>query len=95
VLCPQCRDNPPQVDGLRAGGLPGGPLRQAIHAFKYTARTCLLLPWARYSPAPIIAMGSLLICSSLFLCTLPGTASEASTSPACWREAIRADAPAG
>ncbi len=34
-LCPSCRKAPPQIDGIRAVGYLEGPLRTAIHRFKY------------------------------------------------------------
>ncbi len=42
--CPYCRDEPPQIDGLRAVAFFEGALRQAIHAFKYQYRPELASP---------------------------------------------------
>jgi ComF family protein len=33
--CPSCRQAPPAVDGIRSVSLHQGPLRKAIHGFKY------------------------------------------------------------
>jgi ComF family protein len=35
VVCGRCQNSPPQIDGLRAYAFHGGPLRKAIHQFKY------------------------------------------------------------
>ncbi len=35
-LCPSCRLAPLQIDGIRSVAIFDGPLRQAIHRFKYT-----------------------------------------------------------
>lgn len=42
--CPQCRQFRLHLDGLRAVAFFEGPLRQAIHRFKYQARPELALP---------------------------------------------------
>jgi ComF family protein len=42
--CGGCRAAPPAFDGVRAGGLFGGPLADAIHAFKYGGRPALARP---------------------------------------------------
>ena len=42
--CLACRAAPPSFDELRAGGLFGGPLADAIHAFKYEHRPALARP---------------------------------------------------
>ena len=34
-LCTRCRSDPPPIDGIRAPAFLEGPLREAIHAFKY------------------------------------------------------------
>src|SRR5512138_3933453 len=36
--CGGCRASPPPFETVRAGGLFGGPLADAIHAFKYGSR---------------------------------------------------------
>jgi ComF family protein len=43
-LCGGCRADPPSFDAVRAGGLLGGPLADAIHAFKYGGRPALARP---------------------------------------------------
>lgn len=43
-LCGACRADPPAFDAVRAGGLLGGPLADAIHAFKYGNRPALGRP---------------------------------------------------
>ncbi len=43
-LCGGCRADPPAFDAVRAGGLFGGPLADAIHAFKYGGRPALARP---------------------------------------------------
>jgi ComF family protein len=35
TVCPRCQISPIQLDGLRAYAFHGGPLRKAIHQFKY------------------------------------------------------------
>lgn len=54
--CGACRASPPPFDAVRAGGLFGGPLADAIHAFKYGGRPALSRPlgaWlARQVPVP-------------------------------------------
>ena len=42
--CPACRAEPPAFFGVAAGGLLGGPLADAIHAFKYGDRPALARP---------------------------------------------------
>lgn len=44
ALCGGCRASPPAFDAVRAGGLFGGPLADAIHAFKYGGRPALARP---------------------------------------------------
>ncbi len=44
ALCGACRAAPPAFDAVRAGGLFGGPLADAIHAFKYRDRPALARP---------------------------------------------------
>jgi ComF family protein len=55
-LCGACRADPPAFDAVRAGGVFGGPLADAIHAFKYGGRSALARPlgaWlAREAPLP-------------------------------------------
>jgi ComF family protein len=44
ALCGGCRATPPAFDAVRAGGLFGGPLAEAVHAFKYGDRPALARP---------------------------------------------------
>jgi len=44
ALCGACRAAPPAFDAVRAGGLMGGPLADAVHAFKYRGRAALARP---------------------------------------------------
>jgi ComF family protein len=44
ALCGGCRAAPPAFEAVRAGGLFGGPLADAIHAFKYSGRPALARP---------------------------------------------------
>jgi predicted amidophosphoribosyltransferase len=44
ALCGACAASPPAFDAVRAGGLFGGPLADAIHAFKYGDRPALARP---------------------------------------------------
>jgi ComF family protein len=44
ALCGACRAAPPAFDAVRAGGLFGGPLADAIHALKYRDRPALARP---------------------------------------------------
>ncbi len=43
-LCGACRASPPAFEGVRAGGLLGGPLADAIHRLKYQNRPALARP---------------------------------------------------
>jgi ComF family protein len=43
-LCGACRASPPAFEAVRAGGLFGGPLADAVHAFKYGGRPALARP---------------------------------------------------
>ncbi len=44
MLCTQCRKAPFQLDGLRACAFHSGPLRKAIHQFKYEGLRSLAAP---------------------------------------------------
>jgi ComF family protein len=46
--CGACRASPPAYDSVRAGGLFGGPLADAIHALKYGGRPALARPLGRW-----------------------------------------------
>lgn len=43
-LCRQCQHTPPSVDALRASAYHSGPLREAIHEFKYRDLRSLAAP---------------------------------------------------
>lgn len=47
-LCGACRADPPAFDGVRAAGLFGGPLADAVHALKYRDRPALSRPLGRW-----------------------------------------------
>ena len=47
TLCPRCQIRPPLVTGLRAAAYLEGPLRQAIHSFKYNGVRALAQPLGR------------------------------------------------
>jgi ComF family protein len=53
--CGGCRAAPPAFDAVRAGGLFGGPLADAVHAFKYSNRPALGRPLGAWlaSRAPL------------------------------------------
>ena len=64
-LCGACLASPPAFDAVRAGGLFGGPLADAVHAFKYGGRPALARPlgaWlAARAPLPggaLVVVGS-------------------------------------
>lgn len=48
ALCGACRAAPPAFDEVRAAGLFGGPLAEAVHAFKYRDRPALSRPLGRW-----------------------------------------------
>jgi ComF family protein len=43
-VCGACAASPPSFDAVRAGGLFGGPLADAVHALKYGGRPALARP---------------------------------------------------
>jgi ComF family protein len=45
-VCGPCRETPPAWDWARAAGLYAGPLREALHAFKFGGRRALAGPLA-------------------------------------------------
>jgi ComF family protein len=57
-LCHKCAQAPPAIDGIRSAARFEGPLRQAIHQFKYAYTRDLAVPlgellfvgWRTYSP---------------------------------------------
>lgn len=51
--CGGCRAAPPAFDAVRAGGLFGGPLADAIHAFKYGSRPALSRPLGTWLAAQV------------------------------------------
>jgi ComF family protein len=53
ALCGACRAAPPAFDAVRAGGLFGGPLADAIHAFKYQDRPALARPLGAWLAARV------------------------------------------
>jgi ComF family protein len=57
ALCGPCRAAPPAFDAVRAGGLLGGPLADAIHALKYRNRPALARPLGTWlaARAPLAA----------------------------------------
>ncbi len=48
AICGGCRRSAPAFDAVRAGGLFGGPLAEAIHALKYGGRPALARPLGRW-----------------------------------------------
>ncbi len=48
VLCGGCLAAPPSFTSCQAGGLFGGPLAEAVHAFKYGRRAALARPLGRW-----------------------------------------------
>jgi ComF family protein len=46
LVCGKCRKTPAELDGLRAFAFLRGPLRVAIHQFKYNGLRCLAFPLA-------------------------------------------------
>ncbi len=61
AACGRCQVSPIQLDGLRAYAIHGGPLRQAIHQFKYEDLRALARPlgqlmadgWHRLAPSDL------------------------------------------
>jgi len=51
--CGACRTSPPPFDSVRAGGLFGGPLADAIHALKYGGRPALARPLGAWLAAQV------------------------------------------
>jgi len=51
--CGACRATPPPFESVRAGGLVGGPLADAIHAFKYGGRPALARPLGTWLAAGV------------------------------------------
>lgn len=52
--CGACWADPPAFDAVQAGGLLGGPLAEAIHAFKYGDRPALARPLGRWLAQRVI-----------------------------------------
>ena len=60
--CGACLASPPAFDTVRAGGLFGGPLADAVHALKYRSRPALAAPLARWLWRRVgIAPGALVV----------------------------------
>lgn len=55
--CGACRASPPPFEAVRAGGLFGGPLADAIHAFKYGGRPALSRPLGAWLAAQVALPG--------------------------------------
>lgn len=53
ALCGACLATPPAFDTVRAGGLLGGPLADAIHALKYRNRPALARPLGTWLSARV------------------------------------------
>jgi ComF family protein len=53
LTCGACLAGPPAFDAVRAGGLFGGPLADAIHAFKYGERPALARPLGAWLAARV------------------------------------------
>ncbi|HTN51466.1 MAG TPA: double zinc ribbon domain-containing protein [Anaeromyxobacter sp.] len=51
--CGACLSHPPAFERVRAGGLLGGPLADAIHAFKYGRRPALARPLGAWLAARV------------------------------------------
>jgi ComF family protein len=51
--CAACRAEPPAFEAVRAGGLFGGPLADAIHALKYQDRPALARPLGAWLAARV------------------------------------------
>ena len=52
-VCGACLADPPALDGLRAAGAFGGPLADAVHAYKYRDRPALARPLGRWLAARV------------------------------------------
>jgi ComF family protein len=61
--CGACRAAPPAFDAVRAGGLLGGPLADAIHAFKYRDRPALARPLGAWLAGRAALAGGALVVS--------------------------------
>ena len=60
--CQACLADPPALDGLRAAAAFGGPLADAVHAFKYRDRPALARPLGRWLAARVASPpGALLV----------------------------------
>lgn len=51
--CGPCRTDPPAFEAVQAGGLLGGPLADAIHAFKYGGRPAMARPLGAWLAARV------------------------------------------
>ncbi len=61
--CGACRTAPPAFDAVQAGGLFGGPLADAIHAFKYGGRPALARPLGAWLASRVRVPGGALVVS--------------------------------
>jgi len=57
-ICERCQKAPPQLDGLLAYAFHGGPLRQAIHQFKYEDLRALAAPLGKLMADGWVALSS-------------------------------------
>jgi ComF family protein len=63
ALCGACHAAPPAFEAVRAGGLLGGPLAEAIHALKYRNRPALARPLGTWLAARAPAAAGALVVS--------------------------------
>lgn len=62
TLCGACRVAPPAFEQVRAGGLFGGPLAEAVHALKYGGRPALARPLGAWlASRAALPLGSLVV----------------------------------
>lgn len=61
ALCGPCLASPPAFDAVRAGGLLGGPLADAIHALKYRDRPALARPLGTWLASRARVDGALVV----------------------------------
>jgi ComF family protein len=62
ALCGACLASPPEFDAVRAGGLFGGPLADAVHALKYGGRPALARPLGTWLAArALLSRGAVVV----------------------------------
>src|SRR5512142_76906 len=61
--CAACRASPPPFEAVRAGGLFGGPLADAIHALKYGGRPALSRPLGAWLASQVVVPGGATVVS--------------------------------